>query len=130
MSESRTVVILGASDKPERYSNRAQKLLSEQGYVVVPVHPSTRSIEGVLVFGSLAEAKRHPDALTVYVKPETGSMLVDEIVSLAPSIVILNPGAENPALESALDKARIPYIHACTVMLLTTGRFESVVFHV
>ena len=33
------VAILGASDKPDRYSNKAQRLLRQHGHTVVPVHP-------------------------------------------------------------------------------------------
>jgi hypothetical protein len=37
--------------------------------------------------------------------------------------VILNPGAESRELERALHDARIPYEHACTLVLLRTGQF-------
>ena len=46
---SHHVAVLGASPKPERYANRAQRMLMEAGYSVVPVHPKIREIEGVPV---------------------------------------------------------------------------------
>ena len=39
-----TVVILGASDQSERYSNMAMKLLMRHGYRVIPVHPKLNEI--------------------------------------------------------------------------------------
>ncbi len=127
MDAQKTIVILGASDVPERFSNRAQKLLMEQGYGVIPVHPTLKEVEGVAVIPVLAEVPRHPDVLTVYVSPETGSRLVEDIISLAPSLVIFNPGSENPETERKLGEAGIRFIRACTVMLLTAHRFESVI---
>lgn len=45
MPESKgTVAVLGASDKPDRYSNRAVRLLLEHGYTVLPVHPSPDTV--------------------------------------------------------------------------------------
>lgn len=41
------VVVLGASPKPERYSNQAVCLLRETGYRVIPVYPRSSDIEGI-----------------------------------------------------------------------------------
>ncbi len=124
----KTVVILGASDKVERYSNKAQKLLMEHGYAVVPVHPTLGMTEGVPVVHSLREVPRNPDVLTVYVRLETSSELGEEILLLLPKAVIFNPGTENPELERKLEEARIRVVRACTIMLFSTGRFERVMF--
>jgi len=122
-----TVVILGASDKAERYSNRAQKLLMEQGFSVVPVHPTLETVEGVPIVHILADVPRHPDVLTVYVNPEHSAALVDDIRAVAPKTVIFNPGTEHPGLESDLTASGIRVIRACTVTLLVTGQFKSII---
>ena len=49
------VVVLGASPKPERYSNQAVCLLREMGYRVIPVHPRESHIEGIATVTNLAE---------------------------------------------------------------------------
>ena len=43
--QERTVVVLGASPKPVRYSYQAVKLLKDKGYRVIPVHPKAQRIE-------------------------------------------------------------------------------------
>ena len=70
-----TVVVLGASDKPERYSNRAVRMLLEHGHEVIPVHPSLQTEEGLTVVPSLARVPRPVDTLTVYVSPTIGATL-------------------------------------------------------
>ena len=126
MKKTQIIVILGASDQEERYANKAQKLLMEHGYTVVPVHPTLGTAEGVPVTGSLSEVSRNPDVLTIYVRPKTSTELAAKILALRPKIVIFNPGTENPEFEAALAEAGIRTVRACTIMLLTNGRFEEV----
>lgn len=123
----KTVVILGASDKPERYSNKALLLLKEKGYDVVPVNPTLETIEGIPVVHALSDVARHPDVLTVYVNPERSAALADDILALSPRVAIFNPDTENDALESRLAEAGIRIVRACSVVLLTTDAFESTV---
>jgi len=45
------------------------------------------------------------------------------IISLKPGRVIFNPGTENPELMERLDAANIPYLQACTLVMLRAGQF-------
>ena len=119
------VVVLGASDNPERYSYKAVKMLSEHKYEVIPVHPTLDSIEGFRVVKELDDIKDDIYTLTVYVGPGRISPLIEGIVKLKPQRVVLNPGTESDELKAALDKASIKYLEACTLVLLRTGQFES-----
>jgi len=119
----RTVVVLGASDKPERYSNRAVRLLKEDGYRVIPVHPSLQTVEGFDVRHRLAEIQEPVDTLTVYLSPVHSAPMTGELVRMRPGRVILNPGTESDQLEAGLGDAGIPCIKACTLVMLSTGRF-------
>jgi hypothetical protein len=117
------VAILGASDKPDRYSNKAQHLLTAHGHTVVPVHPALKQIEGVDVVPDLSAISGAVDTLTLYVGPAISSGVADKIVALKPGRVIFNPGTENPGLQSTLDSAGIPWEEACTLVLLNTGQY-------
>lgn len=117
------VVVLGASNNPERYSNMALNRLLENGHQVIPVHPAIESIGDVKVTPSLSEIEGPVDTVTVYVSPKVSSKMSDALVALAPGRVIFNPGAENAELESVLQDHGIPTLHACTLVLLSTGQF-------
>ena len=123
----KNVAVLGASDNPERYSYKALKMLTEHGYNAIPVHPVLDEIEVIKVVKNLGDISENVYTLTVYVGPARISPLLEEIVKLKPERVILNPGTESEELKAALDKASIPYIEACTLVLLRTGQFESAV---
>jgi len=117
------VVILGASDNPERYSHRALISLRSRGHEVVPVHPRLAEIEGVEVVSDLGLISGSVDTVTMYVGPAISAALLGKLVALKPRRVIFNPGAENAELAAALEKAGITCEDACTLVLLNSGQF-------
>ncbi|MEE9367590.1 MAG: CoA-binding protein [Pontiella sp.] len=124
MNEScQTVVVLGASPKPDRYSNKAIRLLLEYGHTVIPVHPAITEIEGLEAKSSLGTISESVDTLTMYVSPSISNSMAEQIIGLNPKRVIFNPGTENPILSRALESAGIETEEACTLVLLNTGQF-------
>ncbi len=117
------VAILGASNKPERYSYKALESLLRHGHEVVPVHPALETINGVSVVSDLDSISGAIDTLTLYVGPEISSKQKEKIVRLKPRRVIFNPGTENPSLEQELGISGIQTQQACTLVLLGTNQF-------
>ena len=118
------VAVLGASNKPERYSFQAVRLLAEKGHAVYPAHPALAAIDGIPAFRDLADIPVPIHTVTMYVGPEKSSALAAAILATRPQRVIFNPGAENPALAAQLQSARIDVCNACTLVLLRTGQFN------
>jgi len=123
MSAHQTVAVLGASNNPERYSNMAVRRLRDAGHRVIPVNPALETIEDFPVAQSLGEIKDPIDTLTLYVGPQRSVPMIDDILRLAPKRVIFNPGTESEELATALDRANIPHLEACTLVMLQTGQF-------
>jgi predicted CoA-binding protein len=117
------VVILGASDRPDRFAHRAMVMLKEYGHQTILVNPALKEIEGRKVHADLNEVMLPVDTLTMYVNPSISVDLKDKIIALKPKRVIFNPGTENPAIEADLKKTGIDVIHACTLVMLSTGEF-------
>jgi predicted CoA-binding protein len=120
MPTPRSIVVLGASRNPARYSNMlVRRLKTREDYTIVPVNPAQEDIEGLPVSPSLSSLPANPDLLTLYVSPSHSEGLAPEIVRLNPGRVIFNPGAENPRLEAALNAAGITTENACSLVLLS-----------
>lgn len=119
----RKTAILGASDNPERYAYKAMERLTERGFPVILVNPGLAPFRDLPVVGSLSNISEKIDTVTVYLSAKRSTPLIPEITALRPGRVVLNPGAENPVLEKELDEAGIPWLHACTLVLLATGRY-------
>jgi uncharacterized protein len=117
------VAILGASNKPERYSHQALRLLADKGHSVFPVHPALAEIDGHPVSQTLADIPEAIDTVTMYVSPTHSTDMAGALLAARPRRVIFNPGTENPELERQLSAAGIDILHACTLVLLRTGRF-------
>jgi uncharacterized protein len=117
------VVIVGASDKPDRYAHKAMRALLQHGHQVSLVHPVLDSIDGLPVHHDLASVPTPVDTVTLYVGPAVSAGLGEKLVALQPRRVLFNPGTENPALEFLLSAAGIRAERACTLVLLATGAF-------
>jgi predicted CoA-binding protein len=122
MSHQR-VAILGASQKPERYSNKAMKDLLKAGHEVVLINRGLQEIDGHPVLASLADVTGQVDTVTMYVNPEISTLEGDKLVALKPGRVIFSPGTENPALDAKLKAAGIETLEACPLVMLRTGQF-------
>ncbi len=117
------VAVIGASGKPERYSYRAIEALHKKGHIPFPVAREEEEIQGFTAFKSIAEIGKTIDTVTIYVRPAVLEGLMKEIVDAAPKRVIMNPGTEDKRLKEQFEKAGIPVIEACTLVLLSTGQF-------
>lgn len=123
MSANETVVVLGASPKPARYSNKAVRALVEHGHRVIPIHPLLKKIAGVPAVRALSGVTVPVNTLTLYVGPERGKELLQEMIRLKPDRVIMNPGTESDEIEEVLNSKGIPVLRACTLVMLGTGQF-------
>jgi len=119
------VVVLGASDKPDRYAYLAAEQLLAQGYRVAGISPRSLKGPGMPVYATLADLREPVDTVTVYINPARLLPLLDDLVALGPRRVILNPGTESEEAASRLRRAGIAVEEACTLVLLRTGQFES-----
>jgi hypothetical protein len=126
MNSNKTVVVLGASAKKERYSNQAVKMLQEYGYKVIPVNPVQDEIHGVEVVKCLTDIEFEVHTLTMYVNSKVSLQLTTDIMRLRPERVIFNPGTENNELENICQRNKIRVIKACTLVLLRTEQFDEI----
>ena len=119
------VAVIGASNKPDRYSYKALKLLKEKGHTVFPVNPILKEIEGCKVYPALKNIDGQVEVVTLYLGPANQTALAEQLLEVRPQCVIFNPGTENPELIEKLAAAGIKTLEACTLVLLNTAQFEA-----
>ncbi|HOT30481.1 MAG TPA: CoA-binding protein [Candidatus Ozemobacteraceae bacterium] len=117
------VAVVGASNKPDRYSYKAVMMLKEKGHVPFPVHPSLKTVGEFAVFPGIRSIQEPIDTITIYLSAANQKNIEEEILQSSARRVIFNPGAENPTLTERLRTAGKEAIDACTLVLLSTGRF-------
>ncbi|HDZ14262.1 hypothetical protein LCGC14_1132570 [marine sediment metagenome] len=115
-------LVLGASLKPERYSNLAVNRLLDKGIETVAFGLREGKIRDVDIKTDF-EDFQDIQTITLYIGKKHQSEYVDKILSLQPERVIFNPGTENPELYEILKKNNIAVEVACTLVLLGTGQY-------
>ena len=119
---SKKTLVIGASLKPERYSNIAINRLSIYNHEVVAFGLRKGQVAGVDIDTNLMPYK-DIDTVTLYLNPQRQKQYYDYIISLKPERVIFNPGTENPEFQNMLKQEGIYYEDACTLVLLGTNRY-------
>lgn len=123
MGSSLNVAVIGASNKPHRYSNKALNLLISKGHNVFPVHRRLKSIDALPVFADILDISDDIHTVTLYVSAEISDRIANHILAKHPQRLIFNPGAENSDLERKAEQKGIQTLNACTLVLLRTSQF-------
>jgi predicted CoA-binding protein len=119
----KSVVVLGATPKPDRFACKAMKSLQEHGHRAVPVNPAFAEVLGERCHPSIADVAGPIDTVTMYLGAARSTPLIDDILKARPRRIIFNPGAENEELARAAQAAGIETVNDCTLVMLREGRF-------
>lgn len=117
-----TMVVLGASANPDRYSYKAVTRLVRHNYNVVAIGKRKGMIGDLPI---ITEQKPIKDVHTVlmYLAPYHQGEIIDYVISLRPKRVIFAPGTESPEFEELLESYNVIVVHECSLVMLAMGRF-------
>jgi len=121
--KSETVIVLGASPKPDRYAYKAMEMLDEYGHHPIPVNPAFEEVLDETCYAKISDVPGPIDTITLYLGEARSSQLADEIIAAKPRRIIMNPGAENDDLDAKATAAGVQVVHGCTLVMLKTGQF-------
>lgn len=112
----KTVAILGASSDRGKYGNKSVRAHERQGWEVYPVNPRADTVEGIKCYPSLETVPVKLDRVSVYLPPEIGITLLDDIKAKNPAELFLNPGSESEELVSKAKEMGLKPILACSIV--------------
>ncbi|MDC7218320.1 MAG: CoA-binding protein [Spirochaetales bacterium] len=119
--EKKTLVI-GASEKPERYAFKAITKLRSHGHPVEALALKPGKV-GDVEFITKQTPLDNIDTVTLYVGPRNQPAYYDYVKSLSPRRVLFNPGTENSEFRELLKNEGIEVMEACTLVLLSTNQY-------
>jgi len=113
---SKRVAVIGASNSRDKFGNKALRAFQHKGYTVIPINPNESEVEGHRTYPSVLEVPGDIDLATVYVPPDVGVRVMDDLAKKEVPEVWLNPGADDPAVVSRARELGLHTIRACSIM--------------
>ena len=82
LKKSKTIAVVGLSDKPERTSYMVSKAMQDAGYRIIPVNPTVDEVLGEKAVASLKDIKEHVDIVNVFRRSEFLMDVAKEFVEI------------------------------------------------
>jgi predicted CoA-binding protein len=112
----KTVAVIGASSSRSKFGNKALRAFEKQGYRVFAVNPNEREVEGHRTFASVLDVPEPIDMATVYVQPDVGVRVMDDLAKKGIQEVWLNPGADDEAVVARANALGLKVVQACSIL--------------
>jgi hypothetical protein len=116
MQTPKVVAIVGASSNRRKYGNKALRAFERRGYTVLAINPNESDVEGHTTYPSVLDVPGKIDMATIYVPPEAGVTVMEQLAAKGVPEVWLNPGADE---EAVVDRARelgLKVVQACSII--------------
>ena len=110
------IAIIGASNDRRKFGNKALRAFRRQGYTVVPINPHETVVEGERAYRTVLEYPGTIDEATLYVHPEVGITVIDDLAAKKVPTVWLNPGAEGAEIIERAEARGVHPIVACSIL--------------
>jgi len=114
----KTVAVIGASSDRRKFGNKALRAYERQGYTVLAINPNEQEVEGHPTFASVLDVPGPIDMATVYVPPEIGVTVMQELAEKGIPEVWLNPGADDEMVVERARELGLKPIQACSIIAI------------
>ena len=115
-------LVISASLKPHRYSNKAVCLLNDYGHEVIAIGQKKGKINGIKVYIEKVDVE-DVDTVTLYLSPRRQTEYFEYILGLKPKRIIMNPGTENTEFKQMALTSGIEVVEHCTLIMLNMGAY-------
>jgi uncharacterized protein len=112
----KTVAIIGASNDPRKFGNKAVRAFVQQGFTVYPVNPNETEVEGIEAYKSIRDVPVRPFMISVYVPPQVLAKLLPDIATKGCDELWLNPGTESDEVLAEAERLKLKVVQACSIV--------------
>ena len=112
LEETRTIALVGASDRPDRPSYRVMQTLQAHGYRVIPVNPQITGehIHGEFVFRDLNQLGDPIDMVDIFRNSAAAGEAVDQAIAAGAKAVWMQLGVVNEEAAARAEAAGLKVV--------------------
>jgi uncharacterized protein len=110
LKESKTIAVVGISNKPGRDSGRIAVFLKQRGYNVLGVNPVQNDFEGIKVYRKLNDIEEDIDIVDVFRNSNAIPDLIPDVLIKKPKVLWLQLGIRNDEAVKPADEMGIQVI--------------------
>lgn len=114
---SRTIAIVGLSDKPHRESFTIGRYLLSRGYVIYPVNPTIHSVLGLKSYPDLKDIAESIDIVDIFRRPDQVLPFVEEAIAIGARAIWFQLGVATPQASSIATEGGLQVVeHRCIMV--------------
>ena len=112
LRSTRTIALVGASDRPDRPSYEVMAFLQRHGYRVIPVNPQITGehVHGEYVWRELAQIGEPIDMVDIFRRPQAAGEAVDEAIAAGAKAVWMQLGVINEEAAARAEAAGLKVV--------------------
>ena len=112
LESARTIALVGASDRPDRPSNRVMATLQRHGYRVIPVNPQITGehVHGEYVWGELSQLGDRIDIVDIFRRSDQAGEAVDAAIAIGAGAVWMQLGVIDHAAAARAEAAGLKVV--------------------
>ena len=128
LNETRTIALVGISDRPDRPSYGVMKTLQDHGYRVLPVNPQIAGehVHGEFVWASLSDIGVPIDMVDIFRRSEAAGDAVDDAIAAGAKAVWMQLAVINEAAARAEAAGLKVVMDRCPVIEIRRLRLDPV----
>ena len=106
----KNVAVVGMSKNPQKASHYVPKYLSEQGYNIMPINPTTNEILNKKSYQNISEVDQPIDIVDVFRPSDQVLPVIEEAIKIKPKVIWLQEGIHNEEAEELARKQGIKVV--------------------
>lgn len=112
LSETRTIALIGASDRPDRPSYEVMKFMQDHGYRVIPVNPQITGehVHGEFVWRDLSQIGDPIDMVEIFRNGAAAGEAVDQAIAAGAKAVWMQLGVVNAEAAARAEAAGLKVV--------------------
>ena len=110
LETTKTIAVVGLSDKPDRDSYQVAAYLQQQGYRIIPVNPRAKEVLGEKAYASLRDVPEPVEVVQIFRRSEEVLPIVEDAIAAGAKVIWMQSGIVNEEAAARAEAAGLKVI--------------------